>query len=45
MSMINIGSDVFSKSALTAVQDGDVQPNAVDLRAGKIFRIDNATNF
>ena len=39
MSMINIGSDVFSKSALTAVQDGDVQPNAVDLRAGKIFRI------
>ena len=37
--MINIGSDVFSKSALTAVQDGDVQPNAVDLRAGKIFRI------
>ena len=39
MSMINIGSDVFSKAALTAVQDGDVQPNAVDLRAGKIFRI------
>lgn len=39
MSMINIGSDLHSKSFLTAVQDGDVQPNAVDLRAGKIYKI------
>ena len=28
-----------SSSSLTAVQDGDVQPNAVDLRLGKVFRI------
>jgi len=28
-----------SRSTLTQVQDGDVQPNAVDLRLGKIFRI------
>jgi deoxycytidine triphosphate deaminase len=28
-----------STSVLTGVQDGDVQPNAVDLRVGKIFRI------
>jgi len=28
-----------SKSRLTEVQEGDVQPNAVDLRLGKIFRI------
>lgn len=28
-----------SKSTLTNVQEGDVQPNAVDLRLGKVFRI------
>ena len=28
-----------SKSSLTAVQEGDSQPNAVDLRVGKIFFI------
>lgn len=28
-----------SKSTLTSVQEGDVQPNAVDLRLGKVFRI------
>lgn len=28
-----------SKSSLTNVEEGDVQPNAVDLRLGKIFRI------
>lgn len=28
-----------SKSTLTNVQEGDVQPNAVDLRLGKIFKI------
>lgn len=28
-----------SKSSLTNVQEGDVQPNAVDLRLGKVFRI------
>lgn len=28
-----------SRSSLTAVQDGDQQPNAVDLRLGKVFAI------
>jgi deoxycytidine triphosphate deaminase len=28
-----------SKSTLTNVQEGDSQPNAVDLRLGKVFRI------
>ena len=28
-----------SKSTLTQVQDGDSQPNAVDLRLGKVFKI------
>lgn len=28
-----------SRSTLTNVEEGDVQPNAVDLRLGKIFRI------
>lgn len=32
-----------SKSALTAVQEGDVQPNAVDLRLGKVFRLSQST--
>lgn len=31
-----------SKSSLTAVQEGDVQPNAVDLRLGKVFKIKDA---
>jgi len=31
------GSD--SRSTLTGVQEGDVQPNAVDLRLGKVFDI------
>ena len=40
MSMINIGSDVYSSSFLTNVNiDKDVQPNAVDLRLGKVFKI------
>jgi len=38
MTMINIGSDTNS-SMLTNVQEEDVQPNAVDLRLGKVFRI------
>lgn len=38
MSMINIGGNV-ARSSLTKVQDGDVQPNAVDLRLGKVFKI------
>lgn len=33
-----------STSSLTNVQDGDVQPNAVDLRLGKVFKI-NAERF
>lgn len=32
-----------SKSTLTNVQDGDVQPNAVDLRLGKIFKMSQST--
>ena len=36
--MINIGGST-SSSELTNIQDGDVQPNAVDLRVGKIFKI------
>lgn len=30
-----------STSSLTEVQEGDIQPNAVDLRLGKIFKIKN----
>ena len=41
MSMINIGGD--NKSSLTAIQAGDVQPNAVDLRVGKIFTVTSNT--
>lgn len=40
MSMINIGGDV-STSTLTAIQNGDIQPNAVDLRLGKVFKIND----
>lgn len=32
-----------SKSKLTNVQEGDVQPNAVDLRLGKIFKMSQST--
>jgi len=38
MSMINIGGPTTT-SDLTAIQNGDVQPNAVDLRLGKVFKI------
>lgn len=38
MSMINIGGPT-ARSSLTEVQDGDVQPNAVDLRLGKVYWI------
>lgn len=37
MNMINIGGN--NNSSLTAIQPGDVQPNAVDLRLDKIFWI------
>lgn len=30
-----------SKSTLSGVKEGDVQPNAVDLRVGKIFKINS----
>lgn len=30
-----------SRSTLTGVQEGDVQPNAVDLRLDKVFQINN----
>lgn len=38
MSMKNIGS-VLTKSVLSNMEDGDVQPNAVDLRLGKVLWI------
>lgn len=38
MSMINVGGEQ-SSSSLTNVVDGDIQPNAVDLRLGKVFKI------
>jgi len=38
MTMINIGGPTAT-SDLTAIQAGDVQPNAVDLRLGKVFKI------
>ena len=37
MNMINIGGN--NNSSLTAIQPGDVQPNAVDLRLDKVFWI------
>lgn len=40
MSMIHIHSDE-SGSSLTEVQEKDVQPNAVDLRLGKVFKIED----
>lgn len=38
MSMLNIGGDQ-ARSKLTNIQPQDVQPNAVDLRLGKVLRI------
>ena len=38
MTMINIGG-TKSTSNLTNIQEGDVQPNAVDLRIGSVFKI------
>lgn len=38
MAMKNIGSSE-SQSTLTNIQEGDTQPNAVDLRLGKVFFI------
>ena len=32
-----------SRSSLTNVVEGDVQPNAVDLRLGKVFRLSTST--
>lgn len=34
-----------STSSLTGVQEGDVQPNAVDLRLGKVFKINSENLF
>jgi len=34
-------ASVTSKTILTNVQEGDVQPNACDLRLGKVFQINN----
>jgi len=38
MTMKNIGSD-YSSSELTNIEKGDIQPNAVDLRLGKVLWI------
>lgn len=38
MSMINIGGNTAT-SNLSSIQEGDVQPNAVDLRLGRVFKI------
>ena len=38
MSMINIGGSTAT-SNLSSIQEGDVQPNAVDLRLGRVFKI------
>ena len=43
MSMIHI-AEPSTTSSLTNIQEGDVQPNAVDLRLGKVFK-PNATPF
>lgn len=42
MSMKNIGSD-FTRSVLSNMEAEDVQPNAVDLRLGKVFWISSNT--
>ena len=42
--MIHICAD-DNKSSLTNVQQDDIQPNAVDLRVDKIFRMDITKNF
>ena len=36
---------VYAKTKLTEVQEQDIQPNAVDLRLGKVIRIDNEAPF
>ena len=38
MSMINIGGPTTT-SSLTSIRTGDVEPNAVDLRLGKVYKI------
>ena len=35
-------ASITSKSILTNVQEGDVQPNACDVRLGKVFQINNS---
>lgn len=42
MSMINIGGQTTT-SKLTCIEPGDVQPNAVDLRLGKVMAIEDKT--
>jgi deoxycytidine triphosphate deaminase len=44
MSMKNIASDT-STSSLTDIQEGDVQPNAVDLRLNKVFEVIHDNEF
>ena len=35
----------YSKTKLSNVQEQDIQPNAVDIRLDKVFRIDNESTF
>lgn len=36
---------VYSRTKLTEVEEKDIQPNAIDLRLGKVFRINNEAMF
>jgi len=40
MTMRHIASNL-TKSSLTNVQEGDIQPNAIDLRLGKVLKIND----
>lgn len=42
--LVHIASDQ-TQSSLSEFQPGDVQPNAVDLRVNKIWRLDTTTRF
>ena len=43
MSMKHILSPQMQRNLLTNVQEGDSQPNAVDLRVDKMFRLKDET--
>ncbi len=45
MSLVNAGINGQALSSLTNVQDGDTQPNAVDLRISQLFEINDSAPF